>query len=530
MKHSILATLELTHFREEMFDGDLHLVAPVILLVEGVHSGSGGSLYYSPQEISAHVETWNGVPVVVSHPMDAQGTPLSANSPEHIERQAVGTLFHVHYDSNGAKLKGEMWINILKADKVSTGLVASIRSRTQVEISTGMGMDEISESGNWRGEAYEGIATDFRPDHLALLVGQEGACSWIDGCGIRANKGTDSKATGKQEGEPVDNKDNLILLADVADEEKPTIRKRILNALGIKETASNLSEKSIRRAELIDNELGHNELYSKLQGLVDQLDNESWLHWLREVFDNEFVYEARSTNPSEGMGGSKLYRRDYSVNAETEEVTIAEEVEEVRQETNYVPAVQNAGATQTDTTVKEDTVTKEERVKALIACERTRFTEKNEEWLNTLDDCTLATLEAVEVKEPAPEPVKPVGNAAPPKADPGVDPTEGVKPVTLKEYVDKAPSEVQTVLNRAIARDAEVKANLVKGIVANKRNKFSEEELNSMSIEHLEGIAELANVAVDYSGKVGGVETHADENEIPEAPKLWKLDGTDGQK
>lgn len=538
MKRSILATLERLNLRDEQLEGEHYLVAPVVMLVEGVHSGTGGALYYSPQEIAAHAETWNGVPVVVSHPMDAQGMPLSANTPQNIEQQAVGTLFNVHFESDGAKLKGEIWVNILKAEKVSQGLVASIRSNSQVEISTGMFMDEDTEAGNWHGEDYIGNAKDFRPDHLAVLIGQQGACSWEDGCGIRANTESNSKATGKEEDEPMNDKDKstdvavlhdndrLILFAnDVEDKDKLSILQRVKKVLGIKETVSNLSEKSIRRIELIDNELGHNELHSKLQTLVDQLDNASWLHWVREVFDNNFIYEARSTNPSEGMGGSKLYKRDYTVNDETEEVTIAEEVEEVRAETNYVSVAQAAGTIQTDTTVKEDTVTKAEKVKALIACERTRFTEKNEDWLNTLDDCMLDTLEAVEVKEPEKEPEKPVDNAAPPKADP----VEGEKPVTLEQYVSQAPAEVQTVLNRAIARDAEIKTNLVKGILANKRNKFTEEKLNTMSIDDLEGLAELASVEVDYSGQSGGVETHADDNEIPDAPLVWNMDGTDAE-
>ena len=536
MKRSILATLERLNLRDEQLEGEHYLVAPVVMLVEGVHSGTGGALYYSPQEIAAHVETWNGVPIVVSHPYSADGAPISANTPAIRESQTVGTLFNVHFDIDGSKLKGEVWINILKADKVSQGLVASIRSNSQVEISTGMFMDEDSEAGNWRGEDYIGNAIDFRPDHLAILIGQQGACSWGDGCGIRTNTETDSEAIINKEDEPM-KKDkstdvaalgekNLILLADdIKDEDKPGILQRVKNLLSIKETASNLSEKSIRHAEMIDNELGHNELYSKLQALVDQLDNASWLHWVREVFDNNFIYEARSTNPSEGMGGSKLYKRDYSVNEETEEVTIADEVEEVREETNYVPVVQVAGAKQTDTTVKEDTVSKEERVKALIACERTQFTEKDEEWLNTLDESRLETLDVPEQKEPE---KPPVDNAVPPKAaDPKED--EDGKPVTLEDYVSKAPPEVQAVLNRSIARDAAIKAEFVKGILANKRNKFTEDKLNTMSIEDLEGLAELANVEVDYAGQAPGVNAEVDDGIIPPAPPIWNLDGTDAE-
>ena len=42
------------------------------------------------------------------------------------------------------------------------------------------------------GQAYNAIATDLKPDHLAVLLHEKGACSWEDGCGIRANEGGES--------------------------------------------------------------------------------------------------------------------------------------------------------------------------------------------------------------------------------------------------------------------------------------------------------------------------------------------------
>jgi len=51
--------------------------------------------------------------------------------------------------------------------------------------------------GVWNEEEYHSIVRNYRPDHLALLPGAIGACSWEDGCGIRANK--DIKKGGKDE-------------------------------------------------------------------------------------------------------------------------------------------------------------------------------------------------------------------------------------------------------------------------------------------------------------------------------------------
>ncbi len=71
--------------RNETLDGKPHLVVPVVMMVEGIHDGSEGPVLHKASEMVETVETWNGIPVTISHPkdgVDGEGKPIyvSANS------------------------------------------------------------------------------------------------------------------------------------------------------------------------------------------------------------------------------------------------------------------------------------------------------------------------------------------------------------------------------------------------------------------------------------------------------------------
>jgi hypothetical protein len=54
--------------RHDSMEGRDYLVAPMVMITEGVHNGSGGSLYYSKEELEKTPESWNHKPVVVYNP------------------------------------------------------------------------------------------------------------------------------------------------------------------------------------------------------------------------------------------------------------------------------------------------------------------------------------------------------------------------------------------------------------------------------------------------------------------------------
>lgn len=129
--------------------------------------------------------TWNGVPVTVGHPETGDQFE-SANQPGTLTEWAVGKIFNAAVD--GLLLKGEAWIDVERAEKVRPGLVALIESGEPMDVSTGYFCDGEAARGVLNGKEYQAIDRAIRPDHLALLPDEEGACNWDDGCGVRSNK------------------------------------------------------------------------------------------------------------------------------------------------------------------------------------------------------------------------------------------------------------------------------------------------------------------------------------------------------
>ncbi len=80
--HAVTAT-EYT-IRTEMLNGKEHLVVPVVMMVEGVHSGSHGPLLHLAEELGKFTGAWDGRPVTISHP-SVDGQNVSASSPSVLE-------------------------------------------------------------------------------------------------------------------------------------------------------------------------------------------------------------------------------------------------------------------------------------------------------------------------------------------------------------------------------------------------------------------------------------------------------------
>jgi hypothetical protein len=180
-------TLSAYTARSERLDGVDYLVAPAVLLVEGVHHGSAGPVFYPLNELSAFPGSWDGRPVTLGHP-EIGGQPISASSPDAIPLFSLGTLLNTVYDPQLGGLRSEVWLDINKARRIAPDVLSAMRNGEPLEISTGLWYEAQGEGGVWGNEEFSTTATRFRPDHLALLPGQVGACSISDGCGLRANK------------------------------------------------------------------------------------------------------------------------------------------------------------------------------------------------------------------------------------------------------------------------------------------------------------------------------------------------------
>lgn len=170
--------------RYEELDGRRYLVAPMVMLTEGVHQGSKGPLYYPPEELSKTPVVWNTKPIVVYHPK-IDGCGVSACSPDILAERSVGMVMHTHYADG--KLKAEAWLDDSKIDRVDSRIRDYLNKNQVMEISTGLFTDNVAQQGEWRGERYTHVARNYRPDHLALLPDERGACSVADGAGLLRN-------------------------------------------------------------------------------------------------------------------------------------------------------------------------------------------------------------------------------------------------------------------------------------------------------------------------------------------------------
>lgn len=171
--------------RIEKLEGLEHTVVPMVMLTEGVHSGSIGPVYYPKDELAKTPEVWNHKPVVVYHPT-MNGRSISACDPDVINARKVGVVMNAKFEDG--KLKAEAWIRNDRAEVVDERIMTAVNTAEMMELSTGLFIDVEPGEGSFESTPYAGVARNFRPDHLALLPDQIGACSIQDGAGFLRNK------------------------------------------------------------------------------------------------------------------------------------------------------------------------------------------------------------------------------------------------------------------------------------------------------------------------------------------------------
>lgn len=469
--------------RRETLEGREYLVAPTVLMTEGVHNET----LYSNDELSKFPEAWNGRPLVLFHPMK-DGTPVTANSPEQQVRSQVGKLFHTKVDN--ARLKSEAWIDLQKALELEVGkeLIELLENNGKVEVSTGLFVDEEIVDGEWNGEPYHRVAYNYRPDHLALLPGGKGACSWEDGAGLpRINSESEEGNT------------NVVRAA-------------------IKDLAMTLGFRV--------QEISHDSIRSNLQSMVrDHLDpDKNQFAFIRDVFDKSFVYE------TESEGELKMFRQGYTV-GEDDSVHLVDEPMEVMLKVEYVTvnSEENKNGT-TDNNKQEggSVMDRKTRVEALIANQASGWTEEDREVLMNLADVQFDKIEktAPKKEDVPPEPKKeeePTTNA---KKDGEEKPADKV--TTLEAFLSstEVPAEVRSVLRANIREQKARKAELVGKLKANKRNRFTDDQLAAKEIEELEALVALSaeEESGSYEGRSTTRRTVTDTDE-PEAMPDINWDG-----
>lgn len=249
--------------RKDQMEGRDYLVVPMVMLVEGVHNGSNGPLYYPKEELSKTPQVWNHKPVVVYHPSG------SACDPDILTNRKIGVIMNTKYEEG--KLKAEAWLEEERIKKVDERVLEAIQKNQMLELSTGLFTDNENMEGEWNKEPYKAIVKNFRPDHLAILPDQKGACCIEDGAGfLRLN----SENT------------ELIFNIDSFTEEE----KAILKTISIVPLIS----------QYIKNQLSFDEVRMLISNRLRETEPDGWVV---EIFDNYFIYDS----------AGKLYQQSYSI-------------------------------------------------------------------------------------------------------------------------------------------------------------------------------------------------------------------------
>lgn len=168
-------------------EGKWWLIAPLTTIIpDGILNGSKGPGFYPTTETQASVKAWDGMPLTAYHPMDEMGRHTSAGAPGVLDRQGIGI---VRDSAWNGKLQHKGWFDEERTKKVNPLIYHNLVHRIPIETSTGLYTDNVEapKGSNHNGRPYTWTARNYRPDHIAVLPDQVGACSLNDGCGVLVN-------------------------------------------------------------------------------------------------------------------------------------------------------------------------------------------------------------------------------------------------------------------------------------------------------------------------------------------------------
>jgi hypothetical protein len=436
------------------------------MMVGGVHAGSHGPIFHSPTELAKSAPAWNGIPVVIQHPQ-ANGNFISAKSPG-IEATWVGIVYNAKMKGN--KLVADVYLDEAQTNTISPEAFTCISTASPMDVSIGSFCTETKTEAQmeWNGETYSVMASNYVPDHLALLPGSEGACSWADGCGIRTNAAAEK----------------------------------------FRKSFEDLGEIQV-------NQMGYQDLIGRMHALFDSMDSpyqreqqiNRKLYYLEEAYQNELIYRVRITSPTDSL---EYFKQGYGIASDGKVELVGDPIP-VKKELTYTVINVNK---------KVEIMAEEKKspcclktIDNLIANADTKFEESNREWLTNQSEEMINSLVP---KEKTPEEI--------PAEIPAENKKEEKKaPKTLEAYIAEAPVEIQETLQAGVRAQTAHRSTLVANIMANAvEGSWTAEELESEKIEMLEKLsasfkgASVANYAGQNFGASAQVNTNSVEAMYPE--------------
>jgi hypothetical protein len=143
----------------------------------------GGPTLFRTKYIRNTLQHWNHRPIVLGHPKK-KGIYVTASSPETLNKYKVGVILRNRMV--GDWQESEAWIDQKRIHELEPRFQRRMESGRPFEVSTGLKAGCVRKKGVFNGKRYNQVATDFTPDHLAILMDERGACSCAAGCGMFA--------------------------------------------------------------------------------------------------------------------------------------------------------------------------------------------------------------------------------------------------------------------------------------------------------------------------------------------------------
>lgn len=459
MNHITLAVQVAGPVRTETLMGRDFRVFPAVLVREQVLNNNLGPTFLPAEEIAASVDAWNGIPVVIRHPR-SRGMPVSARSPEVLNARGAGFLFRSRFEK--AALKADVFIDVSRAGEMEdTGdVVNQVDSGEIGELSTGFGTNLEKVEGTFGGKKFSAILRDIRPDHLALLPDEVGACSVSDGCGLGVNHAGDCQAENEEPVDPPHLGPPPSPEAVATDTAWQRFVATAARFLGLARGAENESDEDRRR--------------TLSTALREQHGGEDRHVWVSDVFsdDGAVVFEVEVMDGGEGGG---LFRSTYEI-AEDGTVTFGDP-EKVRRVSAYEPVANAAGDHQ-----QEDNMNRTQMIAQLVAAGTL-----DEEALNKLSDCQLKALAGAGA---TPEPAE---NAE----------GQGDGWDRARQYREELEQLRRQTAN-AVQSEEKERAQLLDDVLYAKNRPWTDDEVKAMGINELRKVhAAVCPRANDFTGQGG---------------------------
>jgi hypothetical protein len=428
-------------FRREELEGRPHLVAPCVMLVEGVVNGSGGPYFYPAEENGKNPSAWDHMPIVVYHP-EKNGENVSARQPEFLNTRKIGVLLNTqHVDK---KLRTECWFDEERTKEIDNRIYEAILNKQPVEVSTGLGLEAEMTRGKYNDQDYIGIARNHSPDHLAILPDKVGACSIKMGGGLFANSAKEPEFLSQIQYRSVEN---------------------ALRRIGVDLATNVLSFSRVqsRIAELLATKYGDRGTY--------------WHGWVSECYPSTVIFYDKE----------KMWAQNYAVTGE--EVSLEGNRTEVVRTTEYKTVdgkktyAMNSQNQMEEISLPDPEVKmafdKKTYVNTLIG---QGFEETDRSWLEAMPEDQLQKIKPAAAPVQTPPAIPVVGNQLQAQSAPQV---------SLKQLIANADPATQAMFADMEASHNAEKGRLVEKIANAQGNTFPKEALQNMTIPNLRAIAGL---------------------------------------